>query len=56
MTRPSPQVLLSEAAELAFHLHWALDSILDLQHADRRQLLADARRLDAASARHGAVR
>lgn len=52
MTRPSPQELLSEAAELAFHVHWSLDAILDLEHADRRALLADARRFGAASA-HG---
>jgi hypothetical protein len=42
MTRPSPQELLAEAAELAYHFHWSLDSILDLEHADRRQFLAEA--------------
>ncbi|QPL66945.1 hypothetical protein [Streptomyces clavuligerus] len=25
-----------ETAYLAFHLHWGMDSILDLEHADRR--------------------
>lgn len=49
MTRPSPQELLSEAAELAFHLHWSLDAILDLEHADRHRLLHDARRLAGAA-------
>lgn len=49
MSRPSPQELLSEAAELAFHVHWSLDAILDLEHADRRTLLAGARRFGAAS-------
>lgn len=50
MSRPSPQELLSEAAELAFHVHWSLDAIVDLEHADRHALLADARRFGAASA------
>jgi hypothetical protein len=39
MTRPSPQELFAEAAELAYHFHWPLDSILDLEHADRRHFL-----------------
>ena len=42
MTRPSSQRLLSEAAELAYHFHWQLDAILDLEHADRRRFLAEA--------------
>ncbi|GLF96828.1 hypothetical protein [Streptomyces yaizuensis] len=25
-----------ETAYLAFHLHWGMDAILDLEHADRR--------------------
>jgi hypothetical protein len=32
MTRPSPEQLLDEMARLAFHLHWPLDTILDLEH------------------------
>jgi len=40
MTRPSPEALLGEAARLAFYLHWPLDTILDLEHADRRAFLA----------------
>jgi hypothetical protein len=39
MTRPSPERLLSETARLAYHLHWQLDTILDLQHSDRRRFL-----------------
>jgi hypothetical protein len=42
MTRPSRESLLSETARLAFHLHWPLDTILDLEHADRRRFLRDA--------------
>ena len=32
MNRPSPHELLAEAAELAYHFHWPLDTILDLEH------------------------
>jgi len=49
MTRPSPERLLSEAARLAYHFHWQLDDILDLEHADRRRFLAEA---DALAAGH----
>jgi hypothetical protein len=45
MTRPSPDELLSETAALAFHYHWPLDSILDLEHGDRRRFLREARAL-----------
>jgi hypothetical protein len=45
MTRPSSEQLLSEAAELAYHFHWQLDAILDLEHADRRRFLAEAHAL-----------
>ena len=47
MTRPSPEQLLDETAQIAFALHWQLDSILDLEHPDRRHFLAEARRLSA---------
>ena len=42
MTRPSPEELLAETARLAYHLHWPLDTILDLEHADRRRFLREA--------------
>ncbi len=42
MIRPSPEELLGETARLAYHLHWPLDTILDLEHADRRRFLAEA--------------
>ena len=41
MTRPSPEDLLGETARLAYHLHWPLDSILDLEHSDRRKFLGE---------------
>ena len=42
MTRPSPEELLEETAALALRFHWPLDTILDLEHADRRRFLAVA--------------
>lgn len=35
---PEPS-LWSEIAYLAYHLHWDLDSLLDLQHPDRARLI-----------------
>ena len=49
MMRPSPEELLAETARLAYHLHWPLDTILDLEHPDRRRFLADADQLDPRS-------
>ena len=49
MKRPSPHELLAEAAELAYHFHWSLDTILDLEHEDRRHLLEEAEALAARS-------
>jgi hypothetical protein len=42
MTRPSQQELIAEAAELARRYAWPLDTALDLEHRDRRLLLAAA--------------
>jgi hypothetical protein len=39
MTRPSPPELFVEMARLANTLHWPLDTVLDLEHADRRRFL-----------------
>jgi hypothetical protein len=47
--RPSPEELLGETARLAYHLHWPLETILDLEHADRRRFLRDAESLAVAS-------
>jgi hypothetical protein len=49
MTRPSPERLLTETARLAYHLHWPLDTILDMEHQDRRHFLTEAERLAAPS-------
>ena len=48
MTRPSPEEVLSETARLAYHLHWPLDTILDLEHHDRRRFLREAEASPAA--------
>ena len=42
MTRPSSSECIAETARLAYHLHWPLDTILDLEHRDRRRFLAEA--------------
>ena len=47
MMRPSPEQLLDETARLAYHLHWPLDTILDLEHHDRRRFLDEAARMSA---------
>jgi hypothetical protein len=47
MTRPSSEDLLAETARLAYHVHWPLDTILDLEHHDRRHFLTEAERLAA---------
>jgi hypothetical protein len=39
MRRPSPHELFAEVARLAHHLHWPLDTLLDLEHRDRRRFL-----------------
>ena len=47
MTGPSPQALLAETARLAHHFHWPLDTILDLEHRDRRLFLTEAQALNS---------
>jgi hypothetical protein len=50
MRGPSPDELLMETARLAYHFHWPLDTILDLEHPDRRLFLAEASALAGPSA------
>lgn len=47
MTGPSPHELFSEVARLARGFHWPLDTILDLEHADRRRFLHELEQLEA---------
>lgn len=43
--------LISEVAYVAYHLHWPLDSILDLEHADRQRFVAEVAHLNEAAGR-----
>jgi hypothetical protein len=49
MMGPSPDALFAEAAALAYHFKWPFDSIIDLEHRDRRRLLAHAHSLSSGS-------
>ncbi|MCV7290078.1 hypothetical protein H7J87_32605 [Mycolicibacterium wolinskyi] len=37
--------LYDEVSYLAYHLHWQLDAVLDLEHADRRRFVQLTRNL-----------
>jgi len=39
MMRYPTEALWQELAYLAYHLHWDLDTLLDLEHADRTRLV-----------------
>ena len=47
----APDRLVSEVAYVAYHLHWQLDSILDLEHADRQRFVDEIARLNEAAGR-----
>ena len=49
------QTLHEEVVYLALHFHWSLDDLLDLEHADRRQFVAQVARLTAAPPAGGPV-
>lgn len=38
--------LYEEVAYVAFHFHWSLDDILDLEHPLRQRFVAEIGRLD----------
>jgi hypothetical protein len=38
--------LYQEVAYVAYHFHWSLDSILDLEHPTRQQYLAEISRIN----------
>ena len=46
LTHPSNR-LWAEVVQIAFHLHWSLDSLLDLEHPARQRVLAEVRSLTA---------
>ncbi|GAA4587393.1 hypothetical protein GCM10023194_36130 [Planotetraspora phitsanulokensis] len=37
--------LYEEVTYLAYHLHWPLDDLLDLEHHERRRFVAETGRL-----------
>lgn len=39
--------VLEEVSYVAYHFHWALDDILDLEHPDRLRFVAEIGRLNA---------
>jgi hypothetical protein len=43
--------VLEEVSYVAYHFHWPLADILDLEHPDRRRFVEDIARLDARSTR-----
>ena len=43
----APDRLFEEVAYVAYYLHWPLDTILDLEHHDRRRFLRDAEAIAA---------
>ena len=40
-------LLHEEVSYIAYHLHWPLDDLLDLEHADRRRYVRLIQRLTA---------
>jgi hypothetical protein len=46
MKRYPEQALWDELAYLAYHLHWRLEDLLDLEHADRARLIRSVAELN----------
>jgi len=42
----APERLFEEVAYVSYHFHWSLEEILDLEHADRRQYVAEIARIN----------
>jgi len=47
MMRYPPEAIWQEVLYLAYHLHWSLDDLLDLEHADRARLIRGVAALNA---------
>jgi hypothetical protein len=47
MMRYPTEALWQELAYLAYHLHWDLERLLDLEHADRSRLVRAVASLNA---------
>lgn len=44
ITHPSHR-LWTEVVRISYHLHWSLDTVLDLEHPVRHQVLDEVQRL-----------
>lgn len=44
--RLSTEQVWDDVTYLAYHLHWELDTILDLEHPDRRRIVAGVSQLN----------
>ena len=42
----APDRLHEEVAYVAYHFHWGLDALLDLEHADRRRYVEEIGRIN----------
>ena len=42
----APDRIYEEVAYVAFHFHWALDAILDLEHGQRRRYVTEIAHLN----------
>ena len=38
--------LIEEVSYVAYHFHWSLDDLLDLEHVDRRRFVAEIDRIN----------
>ena len=42
----APDRIREEVAYVAYHFHWALDDILDLEHADRLRYVSEIAKIN----------
>ncbi len=47
MKRYPAEALWQEVAYLAYHLHWSIDDLLDLEHGDRMRMVRAVASLNA---------
>ena len=47
MKQYPPEALWQEVVYLAYHLHWDLDDILDMEHGDRARMVRGVAALNA---------
>ena len=47
----APDRIYEEVAYIAFHFHWPLDDLLDLEHAERRRFASEIGQINQRIAR-----